>query len=173
MSELNVTSTVIQGEGKATYECGLANSLSTGRITGGSETLANQYPWVAHLRVFFWSGDSAMCTGTLINQQWILTAAHCTYGVVNVTVTLGAHDITTFNANQQVFYVSRTWNIHPQWRYGDVENDIALIQLPRAVNINSKSLDFIQKLKNILNLKNVINSILIRLRPTGLHALLG
>lgn len=59
----------------------MANHPSTNsRIVGGSVAEPNEYPWLAFLNLYFWSGDAATCTGTLIGSKWILTAAHCTYG---------------------------------------------------------------------------------------------
>ena len=122
----------------ATIPCGLANQLES-RIVSGSTAQPNEFPWAAHLTIYFWSGDAATCGGTVIGDRWILTAAHCTYGAINITVTLGAHDVSASSpdAYQQSF-TTRTWITHPSWRYGDVENDIAIIQLPRAALLSSK-----------------------------------
>ena len=52
--------------------CGLANRII--RIVGGTETEVNEYPWQARLErngVFF-------CGGSLLNSNWVLSAAHCT-----------------------------------------------------------------------------------------------
>lgn len=111
-------------------QCGVANQMSS-RIVAGSVVTPNEFPWMAFLRITFWSGDSAMCGGTVIDGRWILTAAHCTFGAVSITVILGAHDITlsSSDANRQEF-TSHKWIVHPSWSYGDVENDIAIIELP-------------------------------------------
>ncbi|XP_046640987.1 brachyurin-like isoform X2 [Daphnia pulicaria] len=96
------------------------------------ETKPNEFPWMVYLRVKFWSGDSAQCGGTLISDRWILTAAHCLYGVVDVTAILGAHDVTNSNSLPRQEFSTKKWNIHPLWSYGQVENDVALVQLPVA-----------------------------------------
>lgn len=118
----------------ATIQCGLANQMTSTRIVSGSEMLPNEFPWMAFLTVYFWSKDAATCGGTVIGDRWILTAAHCTYGAVNITVKLGAHDVSanSSDANQQAF-LAKSFITHPLWRYGDVENDVALIELPQAV----------------------------------------
>lgn len=127
---------LVGGSSQQAYQCGVANPRVTSRITGGIETAPNEFPWVAYLRINFWNGASANCGGTLINDRWILTAAHCLYGAVGVSVLLGAHDVTISSPNQQAF-TSRRWVVHPSWTYQSIENDIAVIQLPVAATINS------------------------------------
>ncbi len=134
-----------------TVQCGLANQAS--RIVTGSIAQPNEFPWMAHLTIYFWSGDAATCGGTVIGDRWVLTAAHCTYGAVNITVTLGAHDVSVNSpdTHKQVFSVPpRSWITHPLWRYGDVEDDIAILELPQAAVLNSK-ITFISSIYNLVN----------------------
>lgn len=46
------------------------------RIVGGNETPPNKYPWMARLSYF----NKFYCGGTIINDRYVLTAAHCTKG---------------------------------------------------------------------------------------------
>jgi secreted trypsin-like serine protease len=61
-------------------ECGVANTKSnsdTSRIVGGEETAPNEFPWQALIKVEMTNGENVLCGGSLIADQWILTAAHC------------------------------------------------------------------------------------------------
>ncbi|XP_011240747.1 transmembrane protease serine 13 isoform X2 [Mus musculus] len=51
--------------------CGLR--AMTGRIVGGALTSESKWPWQVSLHF----GTTHICGGTLIDAQWVLTAAHC------------------------------------------------------------------------------------------------
>lgn len=45
----------------------------SGRIIGGKETSVNKWPWQVSVQY----GPIHICGGTIIDAQWVLTAAHC------------------------------------------------------------------------------------------------
>lgn len=68
--------------------CGIVNKKN--RIVGGQETEVNQYPWMALLTY----GNRFYCGATLINDRYVMTAAHCVSGFNKdrIGVTLLEHD---------------------------------------------------------------------------------
>ena len=61
-------------------DCGVANDvnrMADGKIVGGVETAPNEFPWQAYLQVEMESGKIYSCTGSLVSERWILTAAAC------------------------------------------------------------------------------------------------
>jgi len=62
-------------------QCGIPVNGTKSRIVGGNESEAGDWPWQAVLKILHLNGyQSFSCGGTLINHQWIVTAAHCTFG---------------------------------------------------------------------------------------------
>jgi len=63
--------------------CGVSNpgSLVQPLIIGGSVAAPNEFPWQAFLFVYLDNKTTAnRCSGSLISNRWILTAAHCLDG---------------------------------------------------------------------------------------------
>ncbi|XP_066979910.1 serine proteinase stubble-like [Macrobrachium rosenbergii] len=116
-------------------DCGITNR---DRIVNGQSATANEYPWQSFLEMKWSDGKNQLCGGSLITNQWILTAGHCVLrkdGNGNlwkpeVKVTLGMHTRTTPLANGGFQVTAAAVEIHPQNNFA---YDLALIKLPQEV----------------------------------------
>jgi coagulation factor 9 (Christmas factor) len=98
-------------------DCGhsFVNSTeSEWRIVGGTKTVSGEFPWqVVLIRQFFdyvkGANMAQMCGGTIINENWILTAAHCVAGKdkTQYEVYLGVHDFNKREGTESKFLVEK------------------------------------------------------------------
>merc|ERR1711973_572355 len=111
-------------------ECGLPGPSE--RIVGGEEATPHQYPWMAALFI----DDKWFCGGTLISDQWVLTAGHCADGASSVNVMLGAHNVREDVEDGRMEIVSTDIYQHESYNGILIHNDIALIKLPEPIEFN-------------------------------------
>nr|XP_014263302.2 transmembrane protease serine 9 [Maylandia zebra] len=111
--------------------CGKA-SLNT-RIVGGQAARAGSWPWQVSLQRF----GSHFCGGSLINSQWVLTAAHCFQTTpTGLTVNLGLQSLQGSNPNAASRTVTQIIK-HPNYNSQTFNNDVCLLQLSSPVNFSS------------------------------------
>ncbi|KAM6042942.1 mast cell protease 1A-like [Theristicus caerulescens] len=104
-----------------------------GRIIGGREAKPHSRPYMAYLSIQNGTHEFA-CGGFLVRPDAVLSAAHCVAGKtkLNITVTLGAHNMYKREPSQQAFHIGH-WVIHPNYSRHPTENDIMLLKLkPKA-----------------------------------------
>ncbi|KAM7383207.1 hypothetical protein PAMP_002878 [Pampus punctatissimus] len=73
------------------------------------------------------------CGGSLVNEDWVVSAAHCYKS--RIEVRLGEHDIGVNEGNEQFIRSSRVIR-HPQYSGYTLENDIMLIKLKTPATLN-------------------------------------
>lgn len=109
------------------------------KIVGGTPAAEGGYPWQVSLQVA-WIADPAKahyCGASILNDRWILTAAHCLANLKpqDVIVVPGtnvlAQGVTRYNAKRLIVhkdYVKKTW-----------DNDVALIELLDPLTLSDKA----------------------------------
>ncbi|RWS02065.1 Transmembrane protease serine 9-like protein [Dinothrombium tinctorium] len=126
--------------------CGVANMK---RVVGGKAVAAYKHPWMGRLTIT--SLDERgyrrnfYCGGFIINNLYVLTAAHCfdNRRIINVKVALGSRDIV--NGKKATIDVEKIYK-HEDYM-GDqssifiaslMKNDIALLKLSQPVAFSNK-----------------------------------
>merc|ERR1711962_517056 len=100
------------------------------RIVGGHAAKRHQWPW----QVALFIDDYKFCGGTLISDEWVLTAAHCAEGSGYYDVMAGAHDVTVDFEPHRIEIRAHEDHIHPSYNLPVfLHNDIALLRLPEKV----------------------------------------
>ncbi|CAF1386664.1 unnamed protein product [Adineta steineri] len=102
-----------------------------GRIVGGETAQPHSWPWVVSLRdPIFGHG----CGGSIINSEWILTAAHCSPSLSHI-VHIGVHDEQS--PSPQIRNVVKAI-IHPNYIPSPkFINDIALMKVSPPINLTT------------------------------------
>lgn len=118
-----------------------------GRIVNGTAAQYEMWPFVAMIGFRGYGGIGQFCAGSIINDQHILTAAHCFrgWGVISheqFTVTLGAYskqdkeDET--KKNQKTYFIGKvTCHENFEARADTIIYDICLIQLTEKIEFNT------------------------------------
>lgn len=138
-------------------DCGLR---LTSRIFRGQTAQAHKYPWMANIYVFpeketfsddeegfddedDWTEPPTRCGGSLLDEQHILTAAHCVIEqgdlavpVNTIAVYLGKHQ-SPKDGDAGIRNVSHVF-AHPEYRFGSLAYDMAILKLDKPVTYNNQ-----------------------------------
>jgi len=111
-------------------ECGLENpSGIEDRIVGGHEAAHHEWPW----QVALFIDDAWFCGGSLISDEWVMTAAHCADGASYFDIMAGAHNVRASSEPHRIEITSFEGQTHPEWDSSSLYADIALVHLPEKV----------------------------------------
>ncbi|XP_077376524.1 chymotrypsin B-like [Festucalex cinctus] len=121
----------------AAYGCGTPaippEVTGYARIVNGEEAVPHSWPWQVSLQQ---SNGFHFCGGSLINENWVVTAAHCNVKTYH-RVVAGEHD-KGYGSNEavQVLRPAKVFT-HPQWNPRTINNDIALIKLTSPARLGT------------------------------------
>ncbi|XP_033096152.1 mannan-binding lectin serine protease 1-like [Anneissia japonica] len=117
-----------------------------GRIVGGRRAVPGSWPWQALLKITRskFSVSKSMCGGVLINEQWVITAAHCLNDtaqergrailpITSLQIFLGTNDIT---ADDSFEVYPEKIIAHPDFDIIAFDADIALVKLNQSVQFS-------------------------------------
>lgn len=116
-----------------------ADAARQPKITNGQDASPGEYPYMVAL-VSSGTDDNfqgQFCGGSIIDADWVLTAAHCVVSngdvapADSIDVLVGAVDLT---ADEGTRIPAAAIVAHPDYDEGTTANDIALIQLTTATD---------------------------------------
>ncbi|XP_072402812.1 uncharacterized protein l(2)k05911 [Diabrotica undecimpunctata] len=120
--------------------CGAKNGYQDQkRIVGGHNAEVNEWPWIAAL----FNGGKQFCGGSLIDNNHILSAAHCvahmsSWDVARLTVRLGDHNIKSNSETRHIEKRVKRVVRHRGFDARTLYNDIAILTLDSPVDFNQQ-----------------------------------
>ncbi|XP_044268679.1 chymotrypsin-1-like [Tribolium madens] len=98
------------------------------RVVGGSTASPGQFPFIISLRT---ESNSHTCGGSLIANNWVVTAAHCVHNArpSSLSVVAGTNQLNTEGVRASLSEII----VHPDYNRSVVINDIALLKLANPI----------------------------------------
>lgn len=107
------------------------------RIVGGKDAIEKEVPFIVSLRKF----GQHFCGGSLINESWVVTAAHCIDGVGKPDDVLVGSLSVGGSSGSQKFKVDKVF-VHPDYNKKIVSgSDFAILKLKGKVAVDFASLN--------------------------------
>ncbi|XP_056641076.1 trypsin-3-like isoform X1 [Diorhabda sublineata] len=106
------------------------------KIIGGNETTIEKHPWMVSIQFL----SNHLCGGSIINEDTIITAAHCFDEISSgLTIVSGITDLSEAEASVRVMSII----IHEDYDSATIDSDIAIMKL-------SENLTYSEKIQPIL-----------------------
>ncbi|WP_064607404.1 S1 family peptidase [Photobacterium sp. J15] len=112
---------------------------ATSKIVNGIYSKTDHIPWQIDFNYGY-------CGGSIIDQNWMLTAAHCIAGKDQIIkdnildLVVGANGISIENGEQDsTYYKIEKVFVHPDYNYNKNINDIALVKIPDSSKFPANS----------------------------------
>lgn len=130
--------TALEEEASDNHSFQPLNDNINGFIAGGYNAREGEFPYQVHLKIYYLDGSTAICGGSIINQNWILTAAHCVKDENNRFPNMVQISAGGINRDEQpIKLAGNLVVVHSQYRKVEkpvgylrsIDNDIAMIRV--------------------------------------------
>jgi len=112
-------------------------SLGQSDIVGGDDANISDYPYQAAMLGEGWGNNYyAYCGASVINEYWVLTAAHCMSGEIAPTTYVRVGNSNSYAQGGQTYEVAEIIS-HPNYNSNTMNNDIALIRLEDPIEFSN------------------------------------
>ena len=109
------------------------------RIYHGRNVTEGEMPWMVKMNVTFATTRMESCGGFILDENWVVTAAHCLIRVVSLKLSAGriSYAWGSNGAHEQAMVVPQSRLFpHPEFDEGRLLNDIGLIHLTVPLQFN-------------------------------------
>jgi len=118
-------------------EGGIADGVDKQRIVGGEEAEKGRYPYQVALVSDWYAGSGVHCGGSLVDKDWVLSAAHCK-GALDRAI-IGRHNFT--DDNEMFEDIEIDYEVqHPDY-LGGIDNDYLMVKLKKSSKYSTVLLD--------------------------------
>ncbi|XP_018407060.1 PREDICTED: trypsin I-P38-like [Cyphomyrmex costatus] len=103
------------------------------RLVGGEDAPIGGYPFIVSLQM----NSRHFCAGSILNKEWVITAAHCAQAVSSLNllcVKAGKYNIRLNEASEQTVQVIEVY-VHENYQGGVGPYDIALLKLAAPLKL--------------------------------------